>query len=133
MSAISHFGNVYAQNAKDLPRYYESIQSGAFATVLGYKMSFDDQLRKYVIMRLMCDLELDKRDVERRFEIHFDEYFADALLKLQEFLPLGLLKIDSDRILVLDYGRFVLRNIAMCFDAYLEKLKKDRPIFSRTV
>jgi len=31
-------------------------------------------------MRLMCDLELDKREVERRFEIVFDEYFSDALV-----------------------------------------------------
>jgi oxygen-independent coproporphyrinogen-3 oxidase len=133
MTAISHFGNVYAQNAKTLPEYYSSVHGGTFATVLGYKMTRDDEIRKFVIMRLMCDLELDKRDIERRFGIVFDEYFAEALEKLQEFIPLDLLSIESDRLLIRDAGRFVIRNIAMCFDAYLPKLAKEKPIFSRTV
>jgi oxygen-independent coproporphyrinogen III oxidase len=133
MSAISHFGNVYSQNAKDLPAYYEAVRGGTFPAILGYRMTHDDEIRKYVIMRLMCDLELNKRDVERRFEIPFDEYFADALEKLKTFLPLELIRMDDERIVVCDAGRFVLRNIAMCFDAYLEKLRRDKPIFSRTV
>jgi oxygen-independent coproporphyrinogen-3 oxidase len=133
MSAISHFGTTYAQNAKDLPAYYGAIHSGHFPTVLGYNMTQDDEVRKFVIMRLMCDLELDKRDVERRFEIVFDEYFSDALIKLKEFIPLGLLSLEHDRVVVSDSGRFVLRNIAMCFDAYLPVMTKEKPIFSRTV
>ena len=133
MSAISHFGAVYAQNAKDLPAYYEAINNGRFSTILGYKMTQDDELRKFVIMRLMCDLELDKRNIERRFGIVFNEYFSDALVKLEEFLPLNLLALETDRIVILEAGRFVLRNIAMCFDAYLPKMAKEKPIFSRTV
>jgi oxygen-independent coproporphyrinogen-3 oxidase len=133
MSAISHFGNVYAQNTKDLPAYYEAVNAEKFATVLGYKMSQDDEIRKYVIMRLMCDLELDKQDVEQRFGIRFDIYFADALAKLEEFLLLKLISMEDGRIVIEDNGRFVIRNIAMCFDAYLDKLRKDKPIFSRTV
>jgi oxygen-independent coproporphyrinogen III oxidase len=133
MSAISHFGTVYAQNSKDLPGYYNAVQHGSFPTILGYKMTPDDEVRKFVIMRLMCDLELDTREVERRFNIIFDEYFADALVKLKEFIPLQLLSLEHDRIIVSDSGRFVLRNIAMCFDAYLPKMAKEKPIFSRTV
>ncbi len=51
-------------------------------------MTRDDEVRKFVIMRLMCDLELDKREVEQRFGIKFDEYFAEALVKLEEFLSI---------------------------------------------
>lgn len=133
MSAISHFGTVYAQNAKDLTAYYGAIQSGNFPTILGYKMTRDDEVRKFAIMRLMCDLELDKREVERRFGIVFDEYFSDALVKLDEFIPLHLLSLESNRIVISNSGRFVLRNIAMCFDAYLPAMTKEKPIFSRTV
>ena len=133
MSAISHFGTVYAQNAKDLPEYYDAVLNERFPTILGYTMTHDDEIRKFVIMRLMCDLELDKRVVERRFGITFDEYFSDALEQLKEFLPLHLLAIEPDRIVVDDSGRFVLRNIAMCFDAYLQKMMREKPIFSRTV
>jgi oxygen-independent coproporphyrinogen III oxidase len=133
MSAISHFGTVYAQNAKDLPAYNEAIDNARFSTILGYKMTQDDELRKFVIMRLMCDLELDKRNVEQRFGIVFDEYFSDVLVKLKDFLPLNLLTLETDRIVILEAGRFVLRNIAMCFDAYLPKMAKEKVIFSRTV
>ena len=133
MSAISHFGTVYAKNAKELSDYHKLVNAGEFPIILGYKMSPDDQLRKYVIMRLMCDLELDKRDVERKYNIEFDKYFADSLAKLKEFLPHQLLSIEPNRIVIQDTGRFLLRNIAMCFDAYLPKLAKEKPIFSRTV
>jgi len=133
MSAISHFGQVYAQNAKGLPEYSVAIGKRRFSTVLGYKMTRDDEIRKYVIMRLMCDLELDKRDVEQRFGITFEKYFADSLVKLEEFIPLKLVSLGADRIVISETGRFVLRNIAMCFDAYLNKLGKEKPIFSRTV
>jgi oxygen-independent coproporphyrinogen-3 oxidase len=133
MSSISHFGTAYAQNAKDLSGYYKAVNNGQFPIILGYKMTRDDEIRKFVIMRLMCDLELNKRDVERRFEIKFDEYFKEALTKLEEFLPQELISLEYNHIVVNDTGRFVLRNIAMCFDAYLTRLTKEKPIFSRTV
>jgi oxygen-independent coproporphyrinogen-3 oxidase len=133
MTAISHFGNIYAQNAKDLAGYYEAVNNGRLPTVLGYKMTPDDELRKFVIMQLMCNLELNKKEVERRFDIKFDDHFADALVKLKEFLPLQLISLESDSIAIQEIGRFVLRNIVMCFDAHLLRLTKENPIFSRTV
>ncbi|MBN1398321.1 MAG: oxygen-independent coproporphyrinogen III oxidase [Bacteroidetes bacterium] len=133
VSAISHFGRVYAQNAKDLSEYCDKISKGGFSTILGYKMSRDDEIRKYVIMRLMCDLELDKREVEKKFGIVFDEYFLDSLEKLKEFLQLNLITFDNGRILITQAGRFVLRNIAMCFDKYLPGMPKEKQVFSRTV
>jgi oxygen-independent coproporphyrinogen-3 oxidase len=133
LSAISHFGGVYAQNAKDLQEYYSALNRGSYPTVLGYKMGRDDEIRKYVIMRLMCDLAVDKREVEEKFDIGFDRYFSDAMEKLREFLDLHLVSAGSGHITVSDTGRFVLRNIAMCFDAYLPKVEKEKQIFSRTV
>jgi len=60
MSAISHFRESYAQNTKNLPEYYRALDEGKFATRVGYRMTDDDQIRKFVIMRLMCDLELTR-------------------------------------------------------------------------
>lgn len=133
MSAISQFQNIYAQNYKELKDYYARIDEEKFPTVVGYKMSQDDIIRKHVIMRLMCDMELTKSEVERKFGINFDEYFADSLPKLQEFIDDGLVELTDDKIIVTLMGRLVIRNIAMCFDAYLEKMMKEKPIFSRTV
>ncbi len=133
MSAISHIDGIYAQNVKTLDEYHAAVSAGRLPTVLGYRMTEDDRIRKYVIMRLMCDLELDTHAVEQRFGIRFDEYFADSLSQLSEFTAMGLVRVTSGKITVEADGRFVLRNIAMCFDAFLKKLSGPKPVFSRTV
>ncbi|MBI4535629.1 MAG: oxygen-independent coproporphyrinogen III oxidase, partial [Ignavibacteriae bacterium] len=133
MSSISHFQNIYAQNDKTLPEYYKAIDCGDLATHVGYRMTEDDEIRKYVIMKLMCDLDLEKRDVEERFGIDFDEYFAQALSELEEFEQDGLVTMSPKKLTINRAGRLLLRNIAMCFDAYLDKIGKEKPVFSRTV
>ena len=133
MSSISHFGGVYAQNFKTLQQYYAALDGGTLATHVGYRMTDDDRLRKHVIMRLMCDLALKTRDVEREFGIRFDDYFAAALNQLQPLVDDGLVDVTPDGITIMGTGRLLLRNIAMCFDAYLPAMQKDKPIFSRTV
>ncbi len=133
MSSISHFGNVYAQNFKSLPEYYAALNAAKLPTHVGYRMSQDDHIRKYVIMRLMCDLELDKIAVERKFGIDFDEYFGSSLSSLQQFIEDGIVRHTGRWITVVDAGRLVLRNIAMCFDAHLDRAESHTPVFSRTI
>jgi oxygen-independent coproporphyrinogen-3 oxidase len=133
MSAISQFQNIYAQNYKELKDYYSRIDEGKFPTAVGYRMNQDDIIRKHVIMRLMCDMELTKSEVEEKFNIKFDDYFSDSIQKLSEFVEDGLVELSGDKIKVSLMGRLVIRNIAMCFDAYIDKMMKEKPIFSRTV
>jgi oxygen-independent coproporphyrinogen-3 oxidase len=133
MSSISHFQNIYAQNTKNLPEYYKSLDSGIHATHVGYRMTPDDHLRKHVIMRLMCDLELDFPAVEQKFGIAFAEEFASSIEQLKPLAADGLLELRESGIRIVGPGRLLLRNIAMCFDAYLERLSREKPIFSRTV
>jgi oxygen-independent coproporphyrinogen-3 oxidase len=133
MSAISQFKNIYAQNLKSVHEYEERIGAGELATHAGYRMTDDDHIRKDTIMQLMCHLEIDKRAVEGKFGIAFDEYFAASIEKLKEFDEDGLIKNTAERIQVSEPGKLIIRNIAMCFDAYLDKMPESRPIFSRTV
>lgn len=133
MSSISQFTNIYAQNTKTLTDYYRALDGGTLATHVGYRMTADDHVRKHVIMKLMCDLELSIPAVEAQFGIRFDEYFAASLAALGPLEADGLVARTAGRIAVLGPGRLLLRNIAMCFDAYLEKMARERPIFSRTV
>ncbi len=133
MSAIGQFTETYQQNAKKLPEYYAAIDAGKPATHAGYRMVADDHIRKDVIMRLMCDMQLDIRTAERRHRISFDEYFAQALTRLRTFVDDGLVERSADRISVNGIGRLVIRNIAMCFDAYIDRMVQERPIFSKTL
>jgi oxygen-independent coproporphyrinogen-3 oxidase len=81
----------------------------------------------------MCDLSLDISEVESRFGISFREYFAASLSSLQPLAQDGLVEISDRMITVNPDGRFFLRNLAMCFDAYLDSVGKEKPLFSRTV
>ena len=133
LSAISQFQNIYAQNLKNLKDYYQRVDSREAATNVGYRMTFDDHVRKETIMQLMCHLEIDKRDIEAKFNIDFEDYFAEDIKKLDVFIADGLLESDVDKIKIAGSGILIIRNVAMCFDAYLEKMMKEKPVFSKTV
>ncbi|MFN2501225.1 MAG: oxygen-independent coproporphyrinogen III oxidase [Pyrinomonadaceae bacterium] len=133
LSAISQFENIYAQNVKTLKDYYDAVDSGRAATAVGYRMTRDDHIRKTTIMQMMCNLEIHKKRVERQFDIDFDEYFAGDLPKLRPFESDGLVSVTEDKISIAGSGILIIRNVAMCFDAYLERMMKEKPVFSKTV
>ncbi len=134
ITSISQLNNVYAQNVKNTKEYEQMIDEGLPATVLGYRLSEDDLIRRYVITEVMCNNRIIKKDIWQKFGVDFDVYFSDAYDKLSEFMEEDLVSWLPDRLQVHEPGRLVIRNIAMAFDAYLEKdRKKDKPIYSRTV
>ena len=75
MSAISQADGVYWQNVKDLPGYYEVLDSGWEPFAKGYILSGDDKIRRHTIMRLMCDMSLDYAALSKDLEIDFAELF----------------------------------------------------------
>lgn len=133
LSAISQFRDVYAQNLKNIKDYYNRVDAGMPATNVGYRMTADDHVRKETINQLMCHLEIDKRGIEAQFGIDFEEYFALDIPKLRTFIDEGLLENGKDKIKIIGAGILIIRNVAMCFDAYLEKMMKEKPVFSKTV
>jgi len=133
LSSISQFENIYAQNVKNLGSYYDRISAGQPATHVGYRMTADDHIRKDTIMTLMCNLEIDKRRISEKFNIEFDEYFGVDVPKLEPFILEGMVEDGPEKIKVSGSGILIIRNIAMCFDAYLEKMMKEKPVFSKTV
>ncbi len=130
MSSISQLDNIYAQNFKELPTYYEKISAGILPIEKGYILSEDDKLRQETIMRLMCDLELDFNHMSRHLAIDFKEYFKDSLSRMGGFESDGLLTMTKDKLVITNEGRLFIRNIAMEFDAYLDKSEAR---FSKTV
>lgn len=132
ITSISQLGDIYAQNVKTEKEYYSAIDNGNLPTLKGYQMSEDDILRKYVIMKIMCDFELDFKSVEEKFDIKFEEYFAWGLNNLKEMLEDGLVEIKDRKMTVSDMGRLLIRNVAINFDGYIER-KEDTARYSRTV
>jgi oxygen-independent coproporphyrinogen-3 oxidase len=98
----------------------------------GMRLDDDDVLRRAVISKLLCHCVLHKREIEAEFNIRFDDYFADALLQLEELQRDGLVALAPDTISVTQLGRIFIRNAGMVFDKYLQK-PKDKPVFSKTL
>lgn len=134
MSSISQLQNVYAQNVKELPAYYAAVENDRLPTERGYRLDEDDQIRRYLITRLMCDFQINKPAIERKFNINFDDYFADDLPDLEPMIFDGLVKISYEKIELTEMGHLLVRNVAMIFDKHLKEMRQNAtPMFSKTV
>lgn len=134
VSAISHIGNSYSQNPRDLPSWQAALDEGRLPVFRGMRLSEDDQLRADLIQALMCQGEVPVAALERRYAIDFEEYFAESLAQLRPLVEDGLVRLERGRITVTSRGRLLLRNIAMCFDRYLQQpASVTTPSFSRAI
>ncbi len=132
VSAISHIGDSYSQNPRDLPSWQHALDAGRPPVFRGMMLSEDDQLRADLIQQLMCQGEIPISALERRYGIHFHTYFADALEQLRPLQADDLVIVGPKRIEVTARGRLLMRNIAMCFDRYLQP-STPASRFSKTI
>ena len=133
LTSIGEGEDYYAQNFKDLPAYEGAIDEGRLPFWRGVELSEDDRVRKAVIMELMSNFKLDIKRIEKAYGIDFKAYFADALKQLEPMVEEGLVHITDDAITVSETGTLVIRNIAMPFDAYMQKHAASKKTFSKTV
>lgn len=132
VSAISMIGDCYAQNQKELKLYYQQVDETGDALWRGIALTRDDCIRRDVIKALICQFHLDFSAVETRWELDFQRYFADDLALLAPLAKDGLVDVDDKSIQVTAKGRLLIRNICMCFDAYLRQ-KARMQQFSRVI
>ena len=133
VTSIGELDGGYTQNIKTLPDYTAALDRGILPVTRGWTRTADDRIRYDVIMELICHFRLDTRKVAERHGIDFDEYFRAELPGLDPFIADGLVVRDGPEIRVSYEGRFVIRNICMVFDAYLERLQSGGQRFSKTV
>jgi oxygen-independent coproporphyrinogen-3 oxidase len=134
VSAISGIGGAYAQNDRDVAGYQSAVERRGIATMRGYRLTRDDEIRRAVISRLLCHTVIVKAEIEAEFGIEFDTYFASELERLAEIVADGLATASPAQIRVTNLGRIFIRNVAMVFDAYLHNQAPEaRPLFSKTL
>lgn len=132
VSAISMVGDAYAQNQKELKKYYAQVNELRHALWKGVALDSDDLLRREVIKQLICNFKLDKTQIESEFSVNFNRYFKEDLELLQTFINDELVEVDDKEIRVTLRGRLLIRNICMCFDKYL-RAKARQQQFSRVI
>ncbi|MFA5494696.1 MAG: oxygen-independent coproporphyrinogen III oxidase [Porticoccaceae bacterium] len=133
VSAISAYGDCFAQNHKDLVSYNQAVDSGELPVARGIGLSADDLLRAKVIEGLICHFHLDVAAIEQRFGIVFADYFRAELGQLAAMADDGLVAIEPHAIVVTARGRLLIRRICMVFDAWLRGGGQRGQGFSRII
>jgi oxygen-independent coproporphyrinogen-3 oxidase len=133
VSAISHVNGSFSQNHRDLKNWQNAVDEGRLPVWRGLALGADDRIRGFVIQSLMCQARVEIDLVEQRFGIEFARYFAETLKALVPLADDGLLLADDQAITVSPRGRYLLRIIAMCFDAYRQSTTDSRPTYSKAI
>ncbi len=134
VSSIGKLAATYSQNYKTLHDYYRAIDSGHLAVHRGLALNDDDRLRREVIQSIMCRAQVDFAEFDRDWSIRFEEYFGREIGSLEPLAADGLITLGERRFSLTPIGRLLMRNVAMCFDAYLPgHQQSDVPRFSRAV
>jgi len=119
VSAISHVGNTFTQNHRDLSAWEDEIGAGRLPVFRGCVQTKEDTIRAAVIEKCLCSGRIVKDEIEKRFQITFDDYFLPELMRLTEHERDGLIEGRTSRtIRVTPAGRIFVRAIARVFDAF---------------
>jgi len=132
ITAIGSVGNSYSQNVRTLEEYYSGIDKGEIPIFRGVELNKDDLLRRKVISDLICHFDLNIASVEDQFDIDFQGYFSEEILRLQEMEQENLLRVGDLGIKIQPKGRLLIRNICMVFDRYLSGAA-PRGTFSKVI
>lgn len=111
-SAISTLPQGYAQNEAEVGAWRAGVMDSGFATKRGRALSDDDRRRRDLIMRLLCDFEIDL--AEQGGLAAYPE--AEPELRILEVD--GLVEFTGDRLSIPKAGRAFARLAAQAFDAY---------------
>jgi oxygen-independent coproporphyrinogen-3 oxidase len=106
------------QNEASLRAYAQCIQDGRFAITRGVELTTDDRLRRAVIERLMCALQVDLAAIAARFGMA--EKFEREFGALASMETAGLVEVTGSHIRITAKGRPLMRTVAAVFDRYLE-------------
>jgi len=138
MSAIGEVAGAFIQNARDTTSYESELSAGRLPVIRGLLRTPEDELRRAVILSLMCQMRIDWDELEASTgRDGLAEHFADAWRALQPFADMGMCTLTPRRLDVTEVGRLFLRHMAMLFDESLAKRGRDAgdqgPRFSKTL
>lgn len=117
-SAIGGLPQGHLQNAPNVRDYKAAIDAGRLPTAKGVALTGDDRLRAAAIEAVMCRMEVDLAALAREHNVD-PAVFDPAFQQIQGMQADGLLRVDGNRIVVLERARPLLRSVAAVFDQYL--------------
>jgi len=116
-SSIGSLPRGYLQNEPSVRAWRRMIEAGEPPIARGIAIDDEDRLRRAIIERLMCDLDVDAGALADRFGVA-PESLIESLDALASLAADGLCEIDGWRVRVPEHARPLIRNVAAAFDAY---------------
>jgi oxygen-independent coproporphyrinogen-3 oxidase len=116
ISSISATESTYRQNHKALLEWKAALAAGQLPVERGLRLTAEDQRRRTIIMRLMCDRRLDYAALSARLGLDFAKTYAADLGRLEDLRADGLITFSERGLEVTPVGIPLLRVIAMRFD-----------------
>lgn len=127
VSAIGSIADqAYFQNEHGLTPYYEKIRNHILPIEKYQLISSDDEKRRWVIHQLLCYFTIPKKAFFEKFQTSFDIYFSGVAEKLIALEQDGLLRNDTESLMVTEIGKIAIRVIASQFDVYLALQNRDQ-------
>ena len=136
MSAIGDVAGSFIQNPRDTASYESMLANNHLPAARGLQRSPEDELRRSMILSLMCRMRLDLDELEGELERRdLATHFAAEWGELQVLADQGFCKLSERRLDVTPMGRLFLRHMAMVFDESLRRRREenDGPRFSKTL
>ncbi|WP_419701550.1 oxygen-independent coproporphyrinogen III oxidase [Mucilaginibacter sp. NFX135] len=128
VSAISDSWYGFAQNAKTVEEYTETILKDDLPVVKGHLLNETDLAIRRQILNMMC------KGYTTWKQFHgADDEFSKILLRLHPLAKDGLVILDFWGLTVTPLGKRFLRNICMCFDTRLWADKPSSRLFSMAI
>ena len=116
ISSISSTPGTYRQNHKTLEAWRASLDRGELPVERGLRLTAEDQRRRTIIMRLMCDRRLDYAALSEFLGVDFRAVYAAELASLADLAADGMVWLTPAGLEVTPRGVPLLRVIAMRFD-----------------
>lgn len=133
LSSISTSESAFRQNSKGLRQYLKSVADGSLPIERGYLLTGEDRNRGRLIELLMTDLSLDFESVREKHQIDPAIYLRGAEEDLSRLAEDGMIEFDDQGLRVTRNGRFFLRSIAHCLDAYRHQQNPATPRHAQAV
>ena len=119
-SSISALPQGYVQNLPEVPAWRKAIAEGRLPIARGIALSDDDRLRRAIIERLMCDLEVDLDRVAAPFGRAARD-FSHEFAMLAPLADEGLVIRHGSTVRVPHEARAAVRLVCAAFDTWLAK------------
>lgn len=119
LSSIGQLNQGYIQNSSKFKEYKNLLNKDQLPVIRGVATSREDKIRKEIIDKLMCYMEVNLAEVIKKHDLS-DDYFHKELGVVSRLYQ-GTAQVDNQTIKVICKHKMSTRAIALIFDEYQSK------------